>query len=306
MQLVGISSSQANSRVSSMSSPAIDPWSVATRSPLFTPDISSACTCRGSAMGAPFCWARRSARRARRWELQLKGSARHRTRGWATVEQAALVDSRISVPRLYTIWYSDNARSRRRIRSTGDPRVGRNGGGGIAHVTELCPLRPSEYFYWTQQYDALRQLADYVIDRFIRRCRDAPTPTCFPRTGRRRTARLVAQWQGVGFCHGVLNTDNMSILGITIDYGPFGFMDAFDAGYICNHSDVQGRYAYNMQPQIAHWNLYALGQALIPLTEDMDATKAAIDSYLDEYSQAVDAVFPPSLAWRPSSPTTRH
>ena len=87
----------------------------------------------------------------------------------------------------------------------------------------------------------------------------------------------MAQWQGVGFCHGVLNTDNMSILGITIDYGPFGFMDSFDGGYICNHSDVNGRYAYNMQPQIAHWNLYALGQALVALTEDVDATKAAID-----------------------------
>ncbi len=103
----------------------------------------------------------------------------------------------------------------------------------------------------------------------------------------RRTARLVAQWQGVGFCHGVLNTDNMSILGITIDYGPFGFMDSFDGSYICNHSDVNGRYAYNMQPQIAHWNLYALGQALVALTDDVDATKAAIDSYVAEYAQAI-------------------
>ncbi len=83
----------------------------------------------------------------------------------------------------------------------------------------------------------------------------------------------------------------MSILGITIDYGPFGFMDAFDGGYICNHSDVNGRYAYNMQPQIAHWNLYALGQALVALTDDVDATKSAVDSYLVEYAQAIDAVF---------------
>jgi uncharacterized protein YdiU (UPF0061 family) len=68
-------------------------------------------------------------------------------------------------------------------------------------------------------------------------------------------------------------------------------MDAFDAGYVCNHSDSHGRYAYNMQPQIAHWNLYALGQALVPLTEDLDATKAAIDAFLDEYSRAIDDVF---------------
>ena len=149
-----------------------------------------------------------------------------------------------------------------------------------------------EYFYWTKQYDALRQLADYVIARFYPECREAEQPhIAFIEQAARRTARLVAQWQGVGFCHGVLNTDNMSILGVTIDYGPFGFMDSFDGGYICNHSDVNGRYAYNMQPQIAHWNLYALGQALVALTEDVDATKAAIDAYLEEYSTVIDAVF---------------
>ena len=149
-----------------------------------------------------------------------------------------------------------------------------------------------EYFYWTQQYDALRQLADYVIARFYPECRTAQQPyLAFLEQVARRTARLVAQWQGVGFCHGVLNTDNMSILGITIDYGPFGFMDAFDGGYICNHSDVNGRYAYNMQPQIAHWNLYALGQALVALTDDVDATRIAVDSYLAEYAQAINSVF---------------
>jgi serine/tyrosine/threonine adenylyltransferase len=160
-----------------------------------------------------------------------------------------------------------------------------------------------EYFYWTQQYDALRQLTDYVIERFYPECRDAEQPyLALLEQVARRTARLVAQWQGVGFCHGVLNTDNMSILGITIDYGPFGFMDSFDAGYICNHSDVNGRYAYNMQPQIAHWNLYALGQALVALTEDVDATKAAIDSYLDEYSSAIDAVFRAKLGLATARP----
>jgi uncharacterized protein YdiU (UPF0061 family) len=112
---------------------------------------------------------------------------------------------------------------------------------------------------------------------------------------------LVAQWQGVGFCHGVLNTDNMSILGLTIDYGPYGFIDAFDAAHICNHSDSHGRYAYNMQPQIGHWNLYALGQALIPLTEDVDATKAAIDTYLGEYAAAIENVFHAKLGL-----TTQH
>jgi uncharacterized protein YdiU (UPF0061 family) len=74
----------------------------------------------------------------------------------------------------------------------------------------------------------------------------------------RRTAVLMARWQDVGFCHGVMNTDNMSILGITIDYGPFGFLEDTQLNYICNHSDHQGRYAYNRQPSIGMWNLERL------------------------------------------------
>jgi uncharacterized protein YdiU (UPF0061 family) len=149
-----------------------------------------------------------------------------------------------------------------------------------------------EYFYWTEQHEALKQLADFVIEHFYPDARSAAQPyLALLEQVARRTARLVAHWQGVGFCHGVLNTDNMSILGLTIDYGPYGFIDGFDAGHICNHSDEHGRYAYSMQPQIGHWNLYALGQALVPLTDDLDATKAAIDTYLDEYSRAIDEVF---------------
>lgn len=73
-----------------------------------------------------------------------------------------------------------------------------------------------------------------------------------------RTAKLMALWQGVGFCHGVMNTDNMSVLGLTIDYGPFGFLEDTKLDHICNHSDHQGRYAYNQQPSIAQWNLERL------------------------------------------------
>jgi uncharacterized protein YdiU (UPF0061 family) len=73
-----------------------------------------------------------------------------------------------------------------------------------------------------------------------------------------RTARMVALWQSVGFCHGVMNSDNFSILGLTIDYGPFGFLERFDPGHICNHSDHEGRYAYSEQPRISMWNLERL------------------------------------------------
>jgi uncharacterized protein YdiU (UPF0061 family) len=97
----------------------------------------------------------------------------------------------------------------------------------------------------------------------------------------RRTAALIAHWQALGFCHGVMNTDNMSILGLTIDYGPFGFLDGFDPGHICNHSDHGGRYAYARQPQVALWNLHALAQALLPLAlPHFDSEDAAIEALL--------------------------
>jgi uncharacterized protein YdiU (UPF0061 family) len=123
-----------------------------------------------------------------------------------------------------------------------------------------------EHFYANDRVDALRSLADHVIERFYPACREAEDPyLALLNEAVLSTADLIAQWQAVGFCHGVMNTDNMSILGLTIDYGPFGFMDGFDANHICNHSDSQGRYAYRMQPQIAYWNLFCLAQGLLPL-----------------------------------------
>ncbi|KAJ1643647.1 hypothetical protein LPJ64_004599 [Coemansia asiatica] len=82
-----------------------------------------------------------------------------------------------------------------------------------------------------------------------------------------RTAKMVAQWQAYGFCHGVMNTDNMSVLGLTIDYGPFAFLDAYDPGFICNHSDTAGRYAFNEQPRVALWNLMRLANPLARLID---------------------------------------
>jgi uncharacterized protein YdiU (UPF0061 family) len=103
-----------------------------------------------------------------------------------------------------------------------------------------------------------------------------------------RTAQLMAQWQAVGFCHGVMNTDNMSVLGLTLDYGPFQFLDGFDANHICNHSDHQGRYAYARQPQIAYWNLFCLGQALMPLIDEQAPALAALESYKQAFPEAMD------------------
>jgi uncharacterized protein YdiU (UPF0061 family) len=151
-----------------------------------------------------------------------------------------------------------------------------------------------EHFSAREQYDELRRLADYVIDRFYPECRTtqkfAGNPyAAFLEQVSERTAAMVAQWQAVGFCHGVMNTDNMSILGLTIDYGPFQFLDAFNPGHICNHSDEQGRYAYNKQPNVAYWNLFCLGQALLPLIGDQELALAALESYKAVFPRELEA-----------------
>uniref|UniRef100_A0A5G2Q861 Selenoprotein O n=1 Tax=Sus scrofa TaxID=9823 RepID=A0A5G2Q861_PIG len=114
------------------------------------------------------------------------------------------------------------------------------------------------------------QMLDYVISSFYPETQAAHAGdsvqrhAAFFREVTRRTAQLVAEWQCVGFCHGVLNTDNMSVMGLTIDYGPFGFLDRYDPDHVCNASDTAGRYAYSKQPEVCKWNLQKLAEALDP------------------------------------------
>ncbi|VAV86532.1 UPF0061 protein YdiU [hydrothermal vent metagenome] len=125
-----------------------------------------------------------------------------------------------------------------------------------------------EFFTYTDQHGELKQLADYVLNIHFSDLCDDPAPydrMMLEITA--RTARMIARWQAMGFAHGVMNTDNMSILGQTFDYGPYGFMETFDPGYVCNHSDDMGRYAFNQQPAIGLWNCRALAHALNPLLE---------------------------------------
>jgi len=163
-----------------------------------------------------------------------------------------------------------------------------------AVVTRVAPsfirFGHFEHFSFGNQLELLRQLADHVIDHHYPECRETSALAGNVYAGllravALRTARMVAQWQAVGFCHGVMNTDNMSILGLTIDYGPFQFLDTFDPGHICNHSDHAGRYAFNRQPQVAYWNLFCLGQALLPLIEDQDLAMAALEPYKQEFAE---------------------
>ncbi|KRB96523.1 hypothetical protein ASE26_26045 [Duganella sp. Root198D2] len=146
-----------------------------------------------------------------------------------------------------------------------------------------------EHWYYNRKPEELKQLADYVIERFYPALREEENPyAALLEEVSRRTARMIAHWQAVGFMHGVMNSDNMSILGLTLDYGPFGFMDGFDANQICNHSDDQGRYSYSNQPQIGHWNCYALAQALLPLIGEVELTQEALDAYQPEFARHID------------------
>jgi serine/tyrosine/threonine adenylyltransferase len=107
-----------------------------------------------------------------------------------------------------------------------------------------------------------------------------------------RTADLIARWQLIGFIHGVMNTDNMSIAGETIDYGPCAFMDTYDPATVFSSIDHAGRYAYGNQPRIAHWNLARLAQALFPLLgEDEDAAIASAQAAIDAFSARFEAAY---------------
>lgn len=165
-----------------------------------------------------------------------------------------------------------------------------------AVVTRVSPsfLRFGHFEHFThtaQDIESLRRLFEAAQQRYFA---GFDGPAAVLEEVARRTARLVAQWQLVGFCHGVLNTDNMSLLGLTIDYGPFGFMDGFDPGHVCNHSDEQGRYAYARQPGIAFWNLHALAQALLPLVDGepeaaSESLLAALEPFKAEFAAAMVA-----------------
>jgi len=176
-----------------------------------------------------------------------------------------------------------------------------------ALVTRLAPsfvrFGSFEVFYYRNQPEPIRELADYVIRRYYPEFAGLDDPySAFLHEVMRRTAELMADWQAVGFAHGVMNTDNMSILGLTLDYGPFGFMDAFDPGFVCNHSDTGGRYAFDQQPDVGAWNVTKLAQALVPLMS-VEAASAAIQDYPQIFSQAYVARMSAKIGLTPGGDT---
>ncbi len=136
-----------------------------------------------------------------------------------------------------------------------------------------------EVFFYRGQFNNLKILADYVIQHDYPHLATVDNPYAqLLHEVAVRTGELIAQWQAVGWSHGVMNTDNMSILGLTLDYGPYGFMEQFNPNFVCNHSDHHGRYSFQNQPDIGYWNIRALAKAMSPLIEETEIL-AAPDLY---------------------------
>ncbi|MGG7604963.1 protein adenylyltransferase SelO [Massilia sp. BKSP1R2A-1] len=182
----------------------------------------------------------------------------------------------------------------RALMLTGSPqRVMRENVETAAVVTRMAPsfvrFGSFEHWHYRNKQDELKLLADYVIKNWYPEFLGAANPYReLLAEVTRRTARMIAGWQAVGFMHGVMNTDNMSILGLTLDYGPFGFMEAFDANHICNHTDQGGRYSYANQVPVGHWNCYALGNALLPLIGTPEDAEEALDVYRPAFGSKLD------------------
>ncbi|MFD1217178.1 protein adenylyltransferase SelO [Microbulbifer celer] len=138
-----------------------------------------------------------------------------------------------------------------------------------------------EYLFYTRQLEAQHKLVEHVCAQFLPEVADKPVQEqaeALLRFTVKRSAEMAAGWQSVGFAHGVLNTDNMSIIGDTFDFGPYGFLDDYEPGFICNHSDHTGRYAFDAQPGVVLWNLNALAHGFSSLL-DTETLKSCLGDF---------------------------
>ncbi|MEZ6126410.1 MAG: YdiU family protein [Planctomycetaceae bacterium] len=160
----------------------------------------------------------------------------------------------------------------------------------------VCRVAPSfvrfgnfQIFAARRDHETLKALADFTL-RSDFGCTETPDQDDYAAWFEevcRRTAVMVAHWMRVGFVHGVMNTDNMSILGLTIDYGPYGWQDNYDPNWTPNTTDASGRrYRFGNQPAVAHWNLYQLANALLPLFDRPDSLEQSLDQYVTHYETA--------------------
>ena len=160
--------------------------------------------------------------------------------------------------------------------------------GAMMLRTSDCHIRFG-HFEWINQYqpELLTEFTQKCIEWHYPECLDAEQPVlAFATKVTQRTAVMIAKWQLVGFAHGVMNTDNLNITGSTLDFGPYGFMERFRPSWINNHSDYQGRYTYQQQPSIGHWNVWQWLNNLVPLCPtdyDKEQWKQDLASCLEHY-----------------------
>lgn len=171
--------------------------------------------------------------------------------------------------------------------------------GGIVTRVAKSHIRVGTFQYFASRQDtkSLKDLADYVIDRHYPSARSTKNPyiAMFDYILKAQ-ASLVAQWMGIGFIHGVMNTDNISVSGETIDYGPCAFMDTFHPGMVFSSIDHHGRYAYANQPAILQWNLLKLAECLLPLFDEdtdraIELAQDAVNAYPDCYETAINSIW---------------
>ena len=149
-----------------------------------------------------------------------------------------------------------------------------------------------EILYARSEFDNMKLLADYTIDNFFPHIKGETKYSDFATDVIVRTGKMIAKWQAAGFCHGVMNTDNFSVLGITIDYGPFQFLDHYDPFYVCNHSDETGLYAFMEQPKAAYWNLIRFVSVLIPLFKlEGGAIELKARNALEQYTNVLQDTY---------------
>lgn len=233
-------------------------------------------------------------RRGERWEIQLKGAGR--------TPYSRMGDGRAVLRSTIREYLCSEAMHGLGIPTTRAAAIIGSDGPVLRETVEtgaiLVRLAPShlrfghfQFLFNTGKHELLRELADFAIELHFPELAALAGPERYAALFAsvvERTATLLAGWQAVGFTHGVMNTDNMSLLGLTIDYGPYGFLDAYRPRFVCNHSDEAGRYRYDRQPSVAWWNLSAFAQALTPLVP-VERLRELLDDYAAHYATAYAA-----------------
>lgn len=226
--------------------------------------------------------------RGEKWDLHLKGSGR--TRFSRVFDGRAVLRSTIREYLCSEAMYALGIPTTRALCIIGsDEKVERETTERGAMMLRMSPSHirfgSFEAFHYTGQEESVKVLADYTISHHFPEVNEGKDKYGdFLKNIVEKTASLIAKWQALGFTHGVMNTDNMSALGLTIDYGPFGFMEAFDLEYTPNHSDNFGRYSFENQPGIAYWNLGKLAHAISSLVPREEALEI-VSRFKNSYSQ---------------------